>query len=191
MGLTGGLGAGKSTALQALDSLGAAVLSTDAVVHELYGSPAVRDAVAARWGEQMVRDGQVDRSAVAERVFGSRDDREWLESTLWPLVGERVACWREQVQARRPPPRVAVVEVPLLFEAGMDKAFDATIAVVADEPVRAERAGGRGHAAVDERAARQLSQSEKSQRATYTVNNDGTPEELRAQLSAIIDRLGS
>jgi dephospho-CoA kinase len=191
VGLTGGLGAGKSTALETLKGLGAAVLSTDAVVHELYGSPAMREAVSARWGPQLVHDGQVDRSAVAERVFASREDREWLESKLWPLVGERVAGWRRQVMAQRPAPRLAVVEVPLLFEAGMDEAFDATIAVVADETVRAERAGGRGHTAVDERAARQLSQSEKSQRATYTVTNDGTPEQLRAQLSAIIDRLDS
>ena len=171
--------------------MGAAVLSTDAVVHELSGSPAMRDAVTERWGPEMVRDGQVDRAAVAERVFASPRDREWLESTLWPLVGERVASWRKQVGALDPPPRLGVVEVPLLFEAGMDAAFDATIAVVADEAVRAERAGGRGHTAVDERAARQLSQREKSQRATYTVNNDGTVDRLRDQLSAIIERLAS
>jgi len=189
VGLTGGLGAGKSTALEALAGLGVAVLSTDAVVHELYGSPEMRDAVTGRWGPEMVGDGQVDRSAVAERVFASQDDREWLESTLWPQVAERVASWRDRVGAQSPPPRLAVVEVPLLFESGMDAAFDATIAVVADERVRAERAGGRGHAAVDGRAARQLSQGEKAQRATYTVTNDGTPDQLRAELSAIIDRL--
>jgi dephospho-CoA kinase len=174
-----------------LEGMGAAVLSTDAVVHELYGSPAMRDAVIERWGPKMVRDGQVDRASVAERVFASPSDREWLESTLWPLVGERVASWREQVGTLDPPPRLAVVEVPLLFEAGMDAAFDATIAVVAEEAVRAERAGGRGHAAVDGRAARQLSQREKSQRATYTVNNDGTVDRLRDQLAAIIERLAS
>ena len=73
------------------------------------------------------------------------------------------------------------MEVPLLFESGMQGAFDATIAVVADEAVRAERAGARGHAALDERAARQLSQQEKAQRATYVVVNDGTVEELESQ----------
>ena len=74
---------------------------------------------------------------------------------------------------RDPPPRAAVVETPLLFEAGMEGAYDATIAVVADEDVRAERAGARGHAAVDERAARQLPQDEKADRATFAVANDG------------------
>ena len=73
-----------------------------------------------------------------------------------------------------PPPPAAVVETPLLFEAGMDGAYDATIAVVADEALRAARAQARGHEAVDERAARQLSQDEKAARATYVVRNDGS-----------------
>jgi dephospho-CoA kinase len=88
-----------------------------------------------------------------------------------------------------PPPRAAVVEVPLLFESGMDGAFDATIAVVADEEVRAQRAGSRGHQALAERSARQLSQQEKSQRATYTVANDGSIDDLEAALSSILAML--
>jgi dephospho-CoA kinase len=84
-----------------------------------------------------------------------------------------------------------VVEVPLLFEAGMGDVFDATIAVVADEPLRAQRAGARGHAAVDERAARQLPQQEKAQRATYTVDNDATIADLERKLSAVLDNLKS
>jgi dephospho-CoA kinase len=191
IGLTGGIGAGKSTALAALERLGAATLSTDAVVHELYESPEVRGAVARRWGESMVRDGAVDRAAVAARAFASDDDRRWLEQLLWPLVGARVAQWREQVAAREPPPPAAVVEVPLLFEADMDDAFDATIAVVADEQVRSERASSRGHAAVDERAARQLSQEDKAARATFAVANSGTIEDLESKLSAILERVSA
>jgi dephospho-CoA kinase len=82
-----------------------------------------------------------------------------------------------------------VVEVPLLFEAGMEGAFDATIAVISDETVRAQRAGERGHRALDERAARQLPQTEKAQRATYVVENDGGVDELEAKLSAVLDML--
>jgi dephospho-CoA kinase len=73
----------------------------------------------------------------------------------------------------------AVVEVPLLFEAGLGELYDATIAVVSDEQLREQRAAARGHALVDERAARQLSQEEKADRATFVVHNDGTEEELR------------
>jgi dephospho-CoA kinase len=84
-----------------------------------------------------------------------------------------------------------VVEVPLLFESGMDGIFDATIAVVACEELRASRAGGRGHEALAERSARQLTQQEKAHRATYVVVNDGTVEELESNLSALLEKLGA
>jgi|SRR5438270_6561973 len=189
VGLTGGLGAGKSTALAALERLGAAVLSTDAVVHDLYASPEIRDAVVERWGDGVVSDGTVDRAAVAARAFASSDDRAWLEQLLWPRVGDRVERWRAEAMTATPVPRAVVVEVPLLFEAGMEPLFDATIAVVADEEVRAERAGNRGHAAVDERSQRQLPQEEKARRATFAVSNSGTVSELERELSALLDKL--
>jgi dephospho-CoA kinase len=191
VGLTGGLGAGKSEALSALAGLGAATLSTDAVVHELLESDELREVVVARLGEEVARDGALDRSLIAERVFGDDEAREWLEGELWPRVGQRVAEWKDEVDALEPPPRAAVVEVPLLFESGMEGVFDATIAVIADETVRAERAGARGHASVDERAGRQLSQEEKAQKADYTVRNEGTLEELRETLSRVLARLDS
>jgi len=189
VGLTGGVGSGKSTALAALERLGAAVLSTDAVVHELYRSEDLRDAVSERWGPEMVRDGEVDRAAVAAKAFASDEDRQWLEAELWPRVGMRVAQWREDVAAADPPPPAGVVEVPLLFEAGMDGAFDATLAVISDEEVRRERARARGHAAVDERVARQLTQDEKARRATYVVENDGSVDDLERKLSDVLAKL--
>ena len=191
VGLTGGLGSGKSEALSALAGLGAATLSTDAVVHELLASDELRDVVVARLGEEVARDGGLDRSLIAERVFGDDEARKWLEGELWPRVGQRVAEWKQEVDELDPAPRAAVVEVPLLFESGMDAAFDATIAVIADEDVRAERAGARGHASVEERAGRQLSQGEKAQKADYAVRNDGTLEELRETLSRVLARLDS
>jgi dephospho-CoA kinase len=189
VGLTGGLGAGKSTALSALERLGAATLSTDGVVHELYGTDEVRDAVVARWGEEVAPGGTVDRSAVARRAFAEPEERRWLEELLWPKVGERVAAFREQALAADPPPRAAVVETPLLFEAGLEAMYDATIAIVAEEAVRRERAGARGHEAVDERASRQLPQEEKAARATHAVRNDGTVEDLEAALSEVLGKL--
>ncbi len=189
IGLTGGIGAGKSTALAALERLGAVTLSTDTVVHELYESPDIQDAVAARFGPGIVRDGRVNRRALARAAFGTDEGRGWLERLLWPRVGERVAAFRQEANAASPPPRAAVVEVPLLFESGVDHGFDATVAVIADETIRGQRAAGRDHEALSERAARQLSQQEKSQRATYTVVNDGTERELQDQLSAILDML--
>jgi dephospho-CoA kinase len=189
VGLTGGLGAGKSTALDALERLGAATLSTDAVVHELYASPELRDAVVARWGQDVAPGGVVDRAAVAARAFATPDERAWLEAEIWPRVGARIAAWREEIAAREPVPAAAVVETPLLFEAGMDAIYDATVAVIADEAVRAQRAAARGHVATDERAARQLPQEEKARRATYTVSNSGTVEELERELSGVLASL--
>ncbi len=191
IGLTGGIGAGKSTALEALERLGAVTLSTDRVVHELYESDAVRDAVRGHFGDAVMDGAGVDRSALAKMAFATEADRHWLEQLLWPRVGERIVVFRREADAADPPPRAAVVEVPLLFESGSDHGFDATIAVVADEDIRHERASLRGHAALSERAARQLSQKEKSQRATYTVVNDGTVTELQTKLSAILDMLST
>jgi dephospho-CoA kinase len=176
--------------LSALERAGAAVLSTDRVVHELYSDNDVLSAVRERFGDAIERDGAVDRGALARVAFATEADREWLEGLLWPRVGARMAAWRSGLEASVPRPRAAVVEVPLLFESGMDGGFDATIAVVAAEDVRASRAGARGHEALAERSARQLTQQEKAQRATYVVVNEGTVEELESKLSALLEKLG-
>jgi dephospho-CoA kinase len=187
--LTGGIGAGKSTALEALERLGAVTLSTDRVVHELYDSPEVRAAVVERFGEEVAPGGSIDRPALARRAFAGDEDRAWLEDLLWPRVGDAIVQWRQRLERSDPPPRAAVVEVPLLFESGMERGFDATVAVIAAEPIRSERAAGRGHEALAERGARQLSQQEKAQRATYVVVNDGSIRDLEAKLSEILAML--
>ena len=189
IGLTGGIGAGKTTALDALARIGAAVLSTDRVVHELYETEEVRAAVTERFGPEVAPGGSVDRAALAGRAFATPEDRAWLEGLLWPLVGARMAAWREALERSDPRPRAAIVEVPLLFEAEMQDAFDATIVVLADEELRAQRAGARGHQALAERSARQLPQQEKAAQATYVVANDGSREELESNLSAVLDIL--
>jgi dephospho-CoA kinase len=191
IGLTGGIGSGKSTALAALERLGAATLSTDRIVHELYEGDEVRRLVAERFGQPVLRDGEVDRGALARAAFATDEGRRWLEQLLWPRVGERMTAWRAEQAQRTPPPRALVVEVPLLFESGLDRGYDATIAVIADESIRHARAGARGHQALDERVARQLSQEEKSQLATFTVVNNGSEAELEASLSSILEMLST
>ena len=187
VGLTGGIGAGKSEALAALERLGASVISTDKVVHELYADPEVIAAVVERWGDEVAPDGVVDRPAIARRAFVDDTERHFLESLLWPRVGARVAQWREREAANGP--RALIVETPLLFEAGLEGNYDATIAIVADEAVRAQRAAARGHAALDERTARQLSQAEKAARATYAVENSGSLRDLQQELSGVLAKL--
>ncbi|HWH12627.1 MAG TPA: dephospho-CoA kinase [Solirubrobacteraceae bacterium] len=184
--MTGGLGAGKSTVLRLLAQLGAATLSTDAVVHELYGTPGVRSALRTRWGEEVVAGDAVDRPAVARRVFADPAERIWLEGLLWPLVAERVVAFRDDVLTRRPRPPVGVVETPLLFEAGMDAAYDATIAVIADDELRSRRAAARGHESLAARELRQLSQDEKARRATHVITNSGTVADLEAAVARVL-----
>jgi dephospho-CoA kinase len=191
VGLTGGIAAGKSEALRALERLGAATLSSDDVVHELLTTGEVRDLLVERFGERVAPDGEIDRGAVAEVVFADPDERGWLEGLLWPRVGERIVSWREEVGQAEPPPRAAVVEVPLLFESGMQAAFDGTIAVVAEESVRTERAGTRGHRGVESRTSRQLTQDEKARLADVVVRNDGTLEELEQSLSRALAKMSS
>ena len=142
-------------------------------------------------GLRAVVDALVRAELQIEPIMLNREDRRWLEQLLWPRVGERMIAWRAEQDQRTPPPRALVVEVPLLFESGHDRGYDATIAVIADEAIRQARAGARGHQALDERVARQLTQEEKSQLATYTVVNDGTEAELEARLSSILEMLST
>lgn len=189
IGLTGGIAAGKSEALAALDRLGAATLSSDAVVHELLSSPGIEAQVVDRLGPEVAPSGRLDRDAVAAAVFERVEDRTWLEELLWPRVGERIAAWRDRQAARQPAPAAIVVEVPLLFEAEMEEVFDTTVAVIASEQLRRERAEARGHVLVDEREARQLGQEEKAARAEHVVENDGGLDDLERELSALVAKL--
>lgn len=186
IGLTGGIAAGKSEALAAFSRLGAATLSSDAVVHELLDSEPLLGRLVERWGPEVAPEGRVDRNRIGEVVFADSDQLTWLEQQIHPLVGERIGAW---LQALPADVAVAAIEVPLLFESGMEKAFDATVAVVSEDEVRRARAAARGHALVDEREARQFAQHEKAARAEHTIANDGSVEDLERALSALIERL--
>jgi dephospho-CoA kinase len=186
VGLTGGIAAGKSEVLRILGELGAATISTDAIVHELLDGERVRDALVERWGERVAPEGRVDRAVVGGIVFERPEELEWLESVLHPLVGERVAQWRRELPHDV---GVAVVEVPLLFEGSMGTMFDATIAVSAGDAERERRAAARGTGALEARSGRQLSQEEKAARATFAIRNDGTVDELEETLRELYPRL--
>jgi dephospho-CoA kinase len=186
IGLTGGIAAGKSTALAALERLGAATISSDAVVHELLDSEPLLARLTERWGEDIAPEGHVDRNKIGGIVFADPDELGWLESQIHPLVGERIGAWLGSLPTDA---EVAVVEVPLLFEGEMAPVFDTTVAVVTADDVRRARAEARGHTLVGEREARQLSQDEKADRAEHVVENDGTVEELEQRLSALVAKL--
>jgi dephospho-CoA kinase len=186
IGLTGGIAAGKSEALKAFSRLGAATLSSDAVVHELLETEPLRGRLVERWGPEVISAEGVSRAKIGEIVFADPEELTWLEGQIHPLVQQRTGEWLLSLPAGT---EVAVVEVPLLFEAGSDKVFDTTVAVVTADEVRRERAAARGHALVDEREARQLTQLEKAERAEHVVANDGSVEDLEQALSALLAKL--
>ena len=186
IGLTGGIAAGKSEALAAFGRLGAATISSDAVVHELLDAEPLVTRLRERWGEDVAPGETVDRGKVGEIVFADPAELKWLEAQIHPLVGERIGAW---LASLGDDVDVAVVEVPLLFESEMEVVFDTTVAVVTSDEVRRARAEARGHALVGEREARQLGQEEKAARADRVIENDGTLEDLERRLSALIATL--
>jgi dephospho-CoA kinase len=186
IGLTGGIAAGKSEALAAFQRLGAATISSDAVAHELLETEPLLSRLTERWGAEVAPGGGVDRDRIGSIVFADAEELKWLESQIHPLVGERIGAWLASLPAGT---EVAVVEVPLLFESGMEGVFDTTVAVVAGDGTRRERAQARGHALIDEREARQLAQAEKASRAEHVVQNDGSVEDLERELSALVEKL--
>jgi dephospho-CoA kinase len=191
IGLTGAIGAGKSTALAAFARHGCAVLDADAVVHDLYHRADVRDGVAARLGEGVIgSDGAVDRAAVARVVFGDDELRRWLEGYIHPLVREAADAWRARARAAEPPPRALVEEVQLLFEGDRIDAYDRTLVIAASPSLRRARLAGRGALArIEAREARMLPEAEKAARADDVLVNDGDVAALDRAVGAYLDRV--
>jgi dephospho-CoA kinase len=186
--ITGGIGAGKSAALEAFARHGAATRSSDEIVHELLRSdPEVRRQLVERFGPEIVgRDG-ADRVEVARIVFNDPVQLDWLEELLHPRVVLEHSAWRRQVIEGPDPPAVTVTEVPLLYETGGDKRFDIVVVITAPPDVRAERRPPIG----DERERRLLPEDEKVRRADYAYVNDGTPADLDAFVAGVMADLGT
>ena len=176
--ITGGIGAGKSEALAAFARHGAATISSDEVVHELYEDDEVRSALHERYGT-------ADRRAIGKRVVGDPEELLWLESLLHPLVMARTGAWLDELRRQPDPPALAVNEVPLLYETGSEGRFDSVVAITAPRGVRAERAGER----LDEREERLMPDEEKLLRADFAYVNDGSLEELDAFVAEVVRML--
>lgn len=157
-------------------------------MHDLLDREPMLSRLRERWGDEVVKDGTVDRFAVGGRVFNDPEELSWLESQIHPLVQDEIKGWFDQMD---PATEFAVVEVPLLFEGEMAGRFDRTVAIVAEESTRAERARSRGHAGLEGRESRQLSQDDKAARADHVVPNDGTPEELQDRLRSLLEELSA
>ena len=185
--LTGGIGAGKSEALRAFARHGAATISSDEIVHELLRSDEeVGRAIVERHGPRVEGAEGIDRAELGRIVFADRAELDWLERLLHPRVVRQYLAWREELARRPEPPRVAVVEVPLLYETGGEERFDEVVVVTAPSAVRAARSA----VPDDGRAARLLPDEEKVRRARFSYVNDGSLEQLDAFARDVLERIG-
>ena len=184
--ITGGIGAGKSEALRAFRRCGAATVSSDEIVHELLRHDEVKRAIVERFGEGVAGpDGELDRAAIADVVFDDREALAWLEALLHPLVSREYLIWRDQLGELSNPPRVAVTEVPLLYESGGEERFDKVVVITAPEKLRRMRS----QSATDKREQRLIPDREKIAKADYSYSNTGTPEELEEFVRSVMDDL--
>jgi len=185
--ITGGIGAGKSTALECFRRHGAATVSSDEIVHHLLATdPEVKRALLDRLGEEILgEDGTPDRERIAFRVFKDRDALDFLEQLLHPLVSREYMTWREQLAALPNPPEVCVTEVPLLYEVGAETRFDKVVVVTAPTKLREARRGGW----TDDRETRLVPDREKAKRADFTYVNTGTPDDLDAWVAGVMATL--
>lgn len=186
VGLTGGIGSGKSTVARLLAERGAVILDADSFAREAVraGSPGF-DAVAARFGGGVVgSDGELDRVALAALVFADEEARRDLESIVHPEVRRRIA---EQIRANAATHRVVVLESPLLIETGTDGDCDVVVVVAAPPEAQIARliAGGMDETDARARMAAQSTLEEKATKADVVIDNEGTLDELEAQMDSL------
>jgi dephospho-CoA kinase len=192
VGLTGGIGAGKSEVARLLAAHGAVVVDADELAREAVapGTPGLAAVVAEFGPEVLAVDGSLDRAALGEIVFSDPHRRAALEKIVHPYVGRRSA----QLMAAAPADAVVVYDVPLLVENRLQDAYDVVVVVEADDDVRLERlAESRGMTESDarQRFAAQASREQRAEVADVIIDNAGELADLRSEVDALWDRLTS
>ncbi len=188
LGLTGGIGCGKSTAAKLFEELGFRRIDCDAIVREeVLTAPNIIAAVAGHFGSDVLQAGgrAIDRSNLGRRVFGNADELRWLERLVHPEVHRR---WTELV--KQAPDLEWVVEIPLLFEKELNKWFDFVVCVACSSPEQLSRLEQRGmnRTLAGQRIAQQLPLDRKIELSDFVLSNDGTPDFLRRQVELIAIR---
>jgi dephospho-CoA kinase len=187
--ITGGIGAGKSAALEAFRAHGAATVSSDEIVHHLLRTDLdVRAALVERFGEQILaEDGTPDRARIAAIVFDDAESLAFLEALLHPLVSREYLVWREQLATLDDPPQVSVTEVPLLYESGGETRFDRVVVITAPRQLREQRR----QVPLDNRDDRLIDDADKVAKADFHYVNTGSFEDLDAWVAALMTELAT
>ena len=183
LGITGGIGCGKSTAATMFESLGFRRLDSDALIrNQVLTLPSVMSAIEDRYGTSVIHEGRINRAELAARVFGVDAELRWLEDlTHPPLFSLWRAAFREGEGVNW------VVEVPLLFEKSLEIWFDFTVCVASAPAQQLARLEQRGlsRALAEQRISKQLPLAQKIERADFVLWNDGSPEFLQEQVSRL------
>ena len=188
VGLTGNIGSGKSTVTSLLVDKGAALIDSDALAREATRDPEVLRKIADALGEDLIKDGELDRPKTAARVFSDEEARGTLNGIIHPWVRRESEARARELERRVAPPEVILMDIPLLYENGLERGLDAVIVVDAPLEVRVERVQARSGLSEEEVRARDAAQmplEEKVERADYVVDNSGDEAALGAQLGAL------
>lgn len=185
--LTGGIGSGKSTVAEIFEELGALVIDSDQLSREVIerGTPGF-DQVVARFGDAILKEGEIDRGALGAVVFADEVARRELESIIHPLVRERA----EKIASRAGENRIVINQIPLLFETQGASRFQLVITVAASEELRRERLRERGlkDYEISKRIAAQATDEERASISHLVIKNNGTLDELRRTVEEIWER---
>lgn len=183
LGLTGPIASGKSLALEYFAGEGAFCISADSVSGELLTTPGIYHTISRKFGfDKIHTNGLLDKKKLAAEVFNSPAKRRWLESLLHPQILRRIHSL-----ITRSNTKIAVVEAPLLFEAGLEECFTFTVCLSAPDRILEARALKRGwsRAQYRSRVKAQLSAAEKCARAEIVLENSGAPRELKQKIKFI------
>jgi dephospho-CoA kinase len=192
IGLTGGIGSGKSTISRYLEEFGAGVIDADKVGHEVLknGTPAWKDVIAQFGGGVLGADGEIDRKALGQMVFGNAEARERLNHIMWSRIWEMITARVDEFRGRGIP--VVVVEAFGLIEAGWDRLVDRVWVVVVSEKSVIERLKKQrqmSEAEILSRIKSQLPTEERTRHADVVIQNEGKPEIVKARVKDLFDHL--
>lgn len=183
IGLTGGIGAGKSTVSAFFAKNGAKIISSDTIAQELLDRPDIQAELLEIFGSEVVKEGKVDRKYLSEEVFLEPDLRLKLEAIIHPEVRKRVI---EEFRIT-PEGEIAINEVPLLFEVGLDSHYDLIISVISDKEKRIQRTTQRGLSRADTvaRMSAQVEDDERIAKSDMVIENDGDLLELEQRVKEV------